>query len=49
MRLIRDLLDFVELIALAIYIEVVFLIDFGFKSCAVRKDRQKVKTTGGRK
>jgi len=29
MRLIRDLLDFVELIALAIYIEVCFLFKIG--------------------
>jgi hypothetical protein len=31
MRLIRDLLDFVELIALAIYIEVCFLFKTGGK------------------
>jgi hypothetical protein len=29
MRLIRDILDFVELIALAIYIEAVFLFKIG--------------------
>jgi len=45
MRLIRDLLDFVELIALAIYVEVCFL----FKSYAAREDRQKTKMIGGGK